>query len=69
MHQVISQLHDQFLHRHLNQQRAQHNCNFDHHHHDIVGEQNKSVQLTSDDTSVSSESGDELGKLGRVSQY
>jgi len=28
--------------------------------------QNKSVQLTSDDTSVSSESGDELGKLGRV---
>jgi len=28
--------------------------------------QNKSVQSTSDDTSLSSESGDELGKLGRV---
>merc|ERR1719225_1149085 len=29
-------------------------------------QQNKSVQSTSDDTSLSSESGDELGKLGRV---
>merc|ERR1719229_872706 len=27
---------------------------------------NKSIQSTSDDTSLSSESGDELGKLGRV---
>ena len=50
----------------MHQVTFHHHRNHHHRHYNVDYEQNKSVQSTSDDTSLSSESGDELSKLGRV---
>ena len=60
---TVVNMHQVTFHHHHNHHDHDHHHR---HHYNVDYQQNKSVQSTSDDTSLSSESGDELSKLGRV---